>query len=234
MKKRILVIDDDEAIHKLMDFVLEKKKYQVLSARTAEEALEKIERHFIDAIILDRMLNLEDDGMYILEHVRSKPEYSAVPVIVLSGKGENQERVFGLNCGADDYITKPFDKNELLARLEAIFRRIDLDRKQKTHVLCFGKIRIDTEQHKIWKNDKEISLKPKEYDLLVKLAKNPGKVFSREEILETVWGYENSVETRTVDVHIQKIRQKISADTERDLWIETIRGYGYRFKSKID
>lgn len=232
MKKRILVIDDDESIHNLLDYVLEKQAYQVLKAISLKQALKILEEHFIDAIILDRMLSDNDDGIHILQHIRSNLKLEKLPVIVLSGKDENEEKIFGLKSGADDYITKPFDKNELLARLEALFRRIDLDREQSDQILEFDHVKVILEQHKIWIGNKEVYLKPKEYDLFVYLIKHPGKVFSREEILEKIWGYKNAVETRTVDVHIQKIRKKLLLTEDKDAYIETVRGYGYRFNIK--
>lgn len=229
MKRRILVVDDDEAIHNLLDFILEEQTYQVLKATNLKQTLSILEKHFIDAIILDRMLSENDDGIHILQHIRSQTKLERLPVIVLSGKDENEEKIFGLKSGADDYITKPFDKNELLARLEALFRRIDLDREKSDQVIEFDHVQVNLDQHKIWIGNKEVYLKPKEYDLFVHLIKHPGKVFSREEILEKIWGYKNAVETRTVDVHIQKIRQKLSLTQDKDAYIETVRGYGYRF-----
>lgn len=228
MKKKILVVDDDIAILNILELVLKNRNYGVLLAENAEQAEKHIENNRIDAIILDRILP-GTDGISILKHIRMTPSSRRIPVIVLSGKDEREDKIHGLEMGADDYVTKPFDKDELIARLEAVFRRMQLDDTKGARKLAFGDIEIDLDQHQVQGDGTTITFRPKEYDLLVLLASNPGRVFSREEILEKIWGYENLVETRTVDVHIQKVRKKIGHNEILAPWIETVRGYGYKF-----
>ena len=223
--EKILVVDDEKHIRDLIKFNLDKAGFQVLTAADGKEAL-KILNNNIDLIVLDLMLP-EIDGLEVCRKMRADDKLKNIPIIMLTAKGEEVDRILGLEMGADDYMTKPFSPRELTARIKAIFRRLSqmntLD-KFEEEIFEEGNIKIDTGRHEVRVNGKEISLTPKEFELIRYLIINKGRVLSRDLLLEKIWGYEYAGDTRTVDVHVRRLRKKINKN-----YIETVRGVGYKF-----
>jgi two-component system alkaline phosphatase synthesis response regulator PhoP len=169
------------------------------------------------------------DGMEVCRRTRENAATRGIPIIMLTAKSEEVDRVMGLEIGADDYVTKPFSPRELVARIRAVLRRVErLPGDEAKEVFELGPIRIDMRQHKVTVNGKPVELTPKEFDLLHLLVSHPGRAFSREFLLEHLWGYEFFGDTRTVDVHVRRLRQKIEEDPANPHWLETVRGVGYR------
>lgn len=229
MAKNILVIDDEENIRELIKFNLENEGYQVLLAAEGQEGLDKV-NDSIDLIVLDLMLP-EVDGLTVCRKIRNDSEFQDIPIIMLTAKGEEVDRVIGLEMGADDYITKPFSPRELIARIKAIFRRVNNSSSSSSStstkeddVIEQGTIKLDIKSHEVKKDGELLKLTPKEFKLLKYLLLNINKVLTRELLLEKIWGYQYSGDTRTVDVHIRRLRKKIG-----DKYIETVRGVGYKF-----
>lgn len=224
----ILVVDDEEPIQELLKFNLEKEGYRVRVAKDGPEALERVEKEQPDLIVLDVMLP-GMDGLEVCRNLRLNAKFRDVPIIMLTAKGEEIDKVLGLELGADDYMTKPFSPRELLARIKARLRRIKTS--EETEVLMVrGDLRIDPKGFRVYVRGVETELTPKEFELLRVLATHPGKVYSRDELLERIWGYEYAGDTRTVDVHVRHLRQKVESDPSNPEYIETLRGIGYRFK----
>lgn len=232
-KKTILTVDDEAHILELLRYNLEESGYFVIQAETGEEALELLEHNCIDAVLLDLMLP-KIDGLDVLRKIRTKEETKKLPVIMLTAKSEEFDKVLGLEMGADDYIAKPFSIRELQARLKALLRRLEeepsIQTKTVQRVLRTNGLEIGVETRTVTKNGQLIEMSLKEFELLKLLAENPGKVFSRDILLEKVWGYEYIGETRTVDVHIRHIRKKIEEDDSNPQFIKTVRGFGYKFR----
>ena len=202
-----------------------------MGAQTGEEGLEKIEEEHPDIILLDLMLP-GIDGMEICRRTRQNKLTRDIPIIILTAKAEEADRVLGLESGADDYVTKPFSPRELVARIRAVLRRADknfLETEDK-ETIVLGPIKMDLRQHKVLVDNNEIDLTPKEFDLLHLLMSHPGRAFSREYLLENLWGYEFFGDTRTVDVHVRRLRQKIEENPAQPYWLETVRGVGYRIR----
>ena len=230
-KKNILTVDDEIHILELLRYNLETAGYNVIQAESGEEGLEILDKNDIDAVLLDLMLP-GIDGLEVLRRIRTNPEKRKTPVIMLTAKGEEFDKVLGLEMGADDYIAKPFSVRELQARLKAILRRVDdqkddNDKKEVKKISIHG-LEIGLETRTVTMNGQEIEMSHKEFELLKLLAENPGRVYSRDILLEKIWGYEYIGETRTVDVHIRHIRKKIEEDDSNPLFIKTVRGYGYK------
>ncbi len=226
--RKVLVVDDDPAIVSLIKLILTKNNYTVAAAYTGEEALKKLEEEDYDGALLDMMLP-DINGITLIQKIRSHPKMSYIPLIMVTSKQEEIDTVLGLEMGADDYIHKPFKKRELVARLNAIFRRMEQDQKLVGKPICFGEIRLNPYTHQVMNKELEVIMSPKEFKLLLLLASNPNRVFTRDELLNKVWDDDVMIETRTVDVHIRRIRKKIEVDPKNPTWIETVRGYGYRF-----
>lgn len=224
MHARILVIEDDPSILELVTFHLEKEGYQISTASTGRDALERFEESHPDLILLDLMLP-EIDGLEVCRRIR---KVSNVPIIMVTAKGQEDDRVRGLRVGADDYVTKPFSPRELVARIEAVLRRSRLGEDDSQ--LWAGELHLDRKRHRVRKNNQEIELTPKEFDLLALLMAHRGEPISRETLLEKVWGYEYMGGTRTLDVHIRRLRQKMGDDPFHPEYIETVHGVGYRLK----
>ncbi len=224
---KILVVDDEPLIVKGLKFSLEQEGHVIDTSLDGEAALKNIASNDYDVILLDLMLPLVD-GFEVCKNVREK---SDVPIIILSAKGEDISKITGLDIGADDYITKPFNIMELKARINAILRRMEKSKKIITQK-NIGDITINYLIRKVTKNSQEINLTSKEFDLLFLLMNNPNKVFSREELLEKVWKYEHFGDLRTVDVHIRKLREKIEENSSNPVNIMTKWGEGYYFKYK--
>ncbi|KXS49796.1 MAG: two-component system, OmpR family, alkaline phosphatase synthesis response regulator PhoP [Halanaerobium sp. 4-GBenrich] len=223
---KILVVEDEKNIRELIKFNVENAGYEVETAADGKEAMAKLSEE-IDLVVLDLMLP-EIDGMEVCRRMRSSEELRQIPIIMLTAKGEEVERILGLEMGADDYMTKPFSPRELVARIKAIFRRIKEyradDEKIKDEIIEVGKIKIDISRHEVIYEGQKIILTPKEFELLRYLIINQGRVLSRDLLLEKIWGYEYAGDTRTVDVHIRRIRKKLNSD-----YIATVRGVGYKF-----
>ncbi|MEW5933832.1 MAG: response regulator transcription factor [Bacillota bacterium] len=232
MKAKVLVVEDEEVLLSTLKFNLEKEGYAVATARDGWEALEVARAEKPDLVILDIMLP-ELDGIEVCRHLRRE---SAVPVIMLTARGEEIDRVVGLEVGADDYVTKPFSMRELMARVRAVLRRVALDREaaaastRDTQVVEAGPVSIDAGARRVRVRGENVELRPKEFDLLWLLVQNRGMVLSRDLILEKVWGYDFPGDTRTVDVHIRWLREKIEENPGQPRWITTVRGLGYRFE----
>lgn len=226
---QILVVDDEASIRELLSFNLKKNGYSVETAADGREALAKAAG--MDLVLLDIMLP-EDDGLEVCRRLKADPQTSGIPIIMLTAKAEEIDRVLGLEFGADDYVVKPFSMRELLARVKAVLRRSAKDsqsEKGREETLKIGGLRLDFSSYQAWLHDEPIALTPKEYELLKLLVTNPGRAFTRDELLERIWGYEYYGDTRTVDVHIRHLRAKLKGDENISKAIETVRGIGYRF-----
>ena len=226
---QILVVDDEAPIRELLSFNLKKSGYEVEMAADGRTALQKAPE--ADLVLLDIMLP-EVDGLEVCRRLKADPQTSGIPIIMLTAKAEEIDRVLGLELGADDYVVKPFSMRELLARVKAVLRRSAKDsqsEKGREETLKIGGLRLDFSSYQAWLHDEPIALTPKEYELLKLLVTNPGRAFSRDELLERIWGYEYYGDTRTVDVHIRHLRAKLKDDENISKAIETVRGVGYRF-----
>lgn len=226
---QILVVDDEASIRELLTFNLKKNGYEVTAAADGREALAKAVG--MDLVLLDIMLP-EVDGLEVCRRLKADPQTSGIPIIMLTAKAEEIDRVLGLELGADDYVVKPFSMRELLARVKAVLRRSAKDsqsEKGREETLKIGGLRLDFSSYQAWLHDEPIALTPKEYELLKLLVTNPGRAFSRDELLERIWGYEYYGDTRTVDVHIRHLRAKLKGDPAVSDAIETVCGVGYRF-----
>jgi two-component system alkaline phosphatase synthesis response regulator PhoP len=225
---KILVVDDELNIQELIKFNLKSKGYDVLVAGDGIKALKLAKEEKPDLILLDLMIP-GIDGYDVCNEIRKNNSISFIPIIMITAKGEEFDKVHGLELGADDYITKPFSVKELLARVKAVLRRRTIQVYED--IYSFGDIVVDFEKHDVLKNKNKIELTYKEFELLSEFIKNKGRVMTRDYLLEKIWGYEYIGETRTVDVHIRHLRKKIEQDDKKPKYIETIRGIGYRFNS---
>ncbi len=234
-KKVILTVDDEAHILELLKYNLESNGYLVLQAESGEGALDQLEKNKVDAVLLDLMLP-QIDGLEVLRRIRTNEKLKKLPVIMLTAKSEEFDKVLGLEMGADDYIAKPFGIRELLARLKAVLRRSDSEdenmdkNKIRQKVIKSGALEIGVETRTVTIDKRTVEMSLKEFELLKLLAENPGRVYSRDVLLEKIWGYEYIGETRTVDVHIRHIRKKIEKDDSNPEFIKTVRGFGYKFR----
>ncbi|MFL0491311.1 DNA-binding response regulator [Bacillus sp. AFS054943] len=220
-KYRVLVVDDESDMRQLVGMYLDNFGYEWGEAENGKEALKKLESDHYDFVVLDIMMP-EMDGLSVCKEIRKT---SDVPIIFLTAKGEEWNRVNGLRMGADDYIVKPFSPGELIARMEAVLRRYTKQEQQEE--VQFGPIRINEKSRRIEANGEPISLTVKEFDLLYFLCQHTGQVFSREQLLEKVWGYDYAGSTRTVDTHVKTMRLKLR---ESGNYIQTVWGVGYKFE----
>lgn len=225
-EEKILVVDDEENILELIRFNLENNGYKVLVAQNGTDALKIAKSEHPQLVLLDLMLP-GMDGYDVCKEIRRDNNISQTPIIMITAKGEELDKILGLELGADDYITKPFSIRELMARVKAVLRRTTIQYIDKSYK--FGSITIDFQKHEVLRNEERIDLTLKEFELLEILIKNKGRVMTRDFLLDKIWGYEYIGETRTVDVHIRHLRQKIEEDDKNPQYIETIRGIGYRF-----
>ncbi len=221
----VLIVEDETALITLLRYNLEREGYRVFEARDGEEALIVADEAKPDVIILDWMLP-HLSGIEVCRRLRGRMDLRNVPIIMLTARGEESDRIRGLDTGADDYITKPFSMTELLARLRAVMRRVRPGLSED--VVQIGDISMDRGSHRVRRAGRDIHLGPTEYRLLDHLMQFPGRVFSREQLLDTVWGSDVYVEARTVDVHVGRLRKALVADGERDP-IRTVRSAGYSF-----
>ncbi len=229
MKPSVLVAEDESALVTLLRYNLEREGYRVLEAMDGEEALLVASEEKPDLVLLDWMLP-QLSGIEVCRRLRSRQETRNVPIIMLTARGEESDRVRGLDTGADDYLTKPFSMTELLARLRAVLRRIRPSLAED--VVTVGDIEMDRAAHRVRRAGKEIHLGPTEYKLLDHLIQHPGRVFSREQLLDAVWGSDVYVEARTVDVHVGRLRKALNVDGTNDP-IRTVRSAGYALEGSI-
>lgn len=222
---KIMVVDDDSNICELLRLYLEKEGYDTILAENGTQALEKFDREKPDLILLDIMMP-QLDGWQVCREIRKK---SSCPIIMLTAKGEVFDKVLGLELGADDYVTKPFSVKELAARTRAVIRRQEYLSAPQEEVLSAGGLTVDYARRRVTKNGQEIELTQREFELLYTLMKTPGRVFTREMLLDTVWKVDFYGDTRTVDVHVRYLRQKLEDEPDNPKRILTVRGVGYRF-----
>lgn len=226
-KERILIVDDEEHIRELLRVNLETAGYEVMEAETGEEALVQLTDR-IDLVVLDYMLP-EMDGLEVLRIIRKDPKTMNLPVLMLTARNEEIDAVLGLEMGADDYIGKPFRVREFLARVKAALRRQAVAVEEKD-IFQYRGLEINKANRTLIKNGEEVSLSLKEFELIALLSSKPGRVFSRDLLLQKIWGYDFIGETRTVDVHIRQLRKKIEDDDKQPVYILTVRGMGYKFR----
>lgn len=228
MAKKVLVVDDEKLIVKGIRFSLEQDGMEVDCAYDGQEALDYINKNQYDVVLLDIMLPVFT-GFEVCQQVR---EFSDVPIIMLTAKGDDMDKILGLEYGADDYITKPFNILEVKARIKAIMRRSKTKQKEEesSKKLSFDGLDVDCDSRRAYINGKEVNLTAKEFDLVELLMLHPNKVYSREELLNTVWGYDYPGDVRTVDVHIRRLREKIEGNPSDPKYIHTKWGVGYYFQ----
>ena len=226
---RILVVDDDKNICELVRLYLKKDGYDVITANDGHAALKVFRENKLAAVILDIMLP-GIDGIDVLKEMRKT---SSIPVIMLTAKGETLDKVLGLELGADDYMVKPFEPKELIARIKAVLRRFEGQQApvEENGDLEFKGLKISRETYEVYLDDKKIEMPPKEFELLYFLAKNKNKVYTRDQLLDEIWGYEFFGDSRTVDVHIKRIREKLESENKN--WqLKTVWGVGYKFETE--
>lgn len=220
---QVLIVEDEAALTTLLQYNLEKEGYRVMTTADGEEAMMLVDEQQPDLVLLDWMLP-QVSGIELCRRFRGRSETRNIPIIMLTARGEEADRVRGLDTGADDYITKPFSMTELLARVRAVLRRI---RPALTDdIVTFGDVAVDRAAHRVRRGDREIHLGPTEFRLLDHLIQHPGRVFSREQLLDAVWGSDVYVEARTVDVHVGRLRKALNNPGEQDP-IRTVRSAGY-------
>lgn len=225
-KKRILVVEDEKVIRDAVSAYLERDNYVVRGVGDGQSAVEEFEKHAFDLVILDLMLP-KLSGERVCRAIR---DVSNVPIIMLTAKGEVEDRIIGLELGADDYLVKPFSPRELVARVRALFRRVHAETDPQTEVLVYGGLIIDVLGHKVFINGEEVDLTASEFKLLVTLARYPGRVYTRMELVERVLGYDFEGYERTIDSHIKNLRAKLDDDPRNPRWLFTVHGVGYRFE----
>ena len=234
MAYKILVVDDEPSIVTLVKFNLEKSGYDVETASNGKQAIDMSVENNYDLIVLDIMLP-ELDGFEVLKELRKNQ--NDIPVILLTAKDEELDKVLGLELGADDYLTKPFSPRELIARVKAILRRLTKRENLKAaetaeeEAIIIGDLKVEEDKFEARLEDELLDLTPKEFELLLYLIKNRGKVIKRDQLLDAVWNYDYIGDTRIVDVHVSHLREKIEVDTKNPKYIKTIRGIGYKFES---
>jgi two-component system, OmpR family, alkaline phosphatase synthesis response regulator PhoP len=244
MDKKVIVVDDELSIVTLLQFNLEKAGFEVISAHDGVTAVEKIEKEKPDLIVLDLMLP-EMDGIEVCKTIRQKQ--ISTPILMLTAKDDEFDKILGLELGADDYMTKPFSPREVVARIRAILRRVQVNvtiqdsnnemttngnDTTKGEKLFFGEVEIYPSQFEVYVDKELIEFTPKEFELLIYLTKHKGQLLSRDQLLQAVWNYDYAGDTRIVDVHISRLREKIEENTKKPKFIKTIRGLGYKLEAK--
>ncbi|MDW8320708.1 MAG: response regulator transcription factor [Armatimonadota bacterium] len=222
----MLVVDDEQSILDALQYSLGREGFEVVTATDSEDALQSFNEHHPDLIILDVMLPTRS-GFEVCQLLRRR---SNVPIIMLTAKGSEADRVVGLEIGADDYVTKPFNMRELIARVKSVLRRSSASAPVAGAVLKAGDLTLDPNRYEVSVGDTPLSLSPKEFELLRFLMEHPGQVFSRQTLLDRVWGEEKYIEERTVDVHIHWLREKIEPNPRKPKYLLTVRGVGYKFR----
>jgi two-component system phosphate regulon response regulator PhoB len=225
VSKKILVVEDDANISKLVQYNLEKSGYSCIAVDSGEKVFPKLSTEKVDLILLDIMLP-GADGLDVIKRIKLDKRYLEIPVIMLTAKGEESDRVTGFELGADDYVVKPFSPRELILRVQAVLKRMDKKDEQKDDIIEFEGITINLPKHEVKVDGSYIELTSKEFDLLYMLLNKKGRVLTRGILLQNVWGLSSDIETRTVDTHVKRLRKKIGRYSDK---IETVRGVGYRF-----
>jgi two-component system phosphate regulon response regulator PhoB len=225
MTPRILVVDDEPDLVELVRFNLDRAGFRVETAETGEQALARLRRSAPDLLVLDLMLP-DLSGEEVCRRVRADPVLTGLPIIMLTAKGDEVDRVVGFELGADDYVPKPFSPRELVLRVKAVLRR-GREAQPSSALLERGPLRLDTDRHRCVVDDREVELTAKEFQLLEAMMRRPGRVATRDKLLEEVWGSDVTVTSRTIDTHLKRLREKLGAAAEL---IETVRGVGYRFR----
>lgn len=224
MTKRILIIEDEKEIAELIAYSLRKEDFEVEIALDGNETLKKLKEKNYDLLVLDLMLPYVQ-GLEICKLVRSEPEMKNTGIIIVTAKGEEVDKIIGLEMGADDYVTKPFSPRELIARIKAVLRRTKAETSGQ--IIRIGDISIDKDKYIVTVKGEPIRLSATEFKLLLYLAERPNKIFSRDHLLDAIWGQDIYVDSRTVDVHIRRLRKKIEKDPDNPEYIKTMRGVGY-------
>lgn len=232
MSQKVLVVDDEQSIVTLLQYNLQQSGFEVVTAYDGEEGLEKIFSEKPDIVVLDLMLP-KIDGVEVCKSVRN--EKNQVPILMLTAKDDEFDKVLGLELGADDYMTKPFSPREVIARLKAILRRSNSlkmveDESDKKEIII-GKIKVLPEHFEAYRNDELLDLTPKEFELLIYLIERQGRVITREHMLNSVWNYEFAGDSRIVDVHISHLREKLEENPKQPQYIKTVRGLGYKLEN---
>jgi len=229
MREKILIIEDEPDIIKMLEYNLKKEGFRITSASDGREALRRAEREHPDIIILDLMLP-EIDGLEVCKTLKQSSDTADIPVIMLTAKAQETDKIVGLELGADDYITKPFSIRELTARVKAVLRRTG-EKNKLPEIFEIGNLTIDFSKIKVTVGNKPVELTSKEFELLSALVKAKGRVLSRDYLLDNIWGFDNAIEiqSRTVDVHIQTLRKKLKQAAKR---VVTVKNYGYRFEQE--
>lgn len=226
---KILVIEDENAIQTMIKYNLESEGFEVATADDGEEGLEKFEEFLPDVVIIDWMMpNM--NGVDVIRKLRHNDDTRNIPVIMLSARGEEEDKILGLDIGADDYITKPFSPSELIARINAVLRRIRPALTEK--VLKYADLVLDVDEHRVFRSEQEVKVGPTEFRLLHHFMEHPGRVFSREQLLNSIWGQDIYVEMRTVDVHIRRLRKALAITPDSPDIIRTIRSAGYALEAE--
>ncbi|MFH0066373.1 response regulator transcription factor [Peribacillus sp. NPDC056705] len=234
MSKKILVVDDEQSIVTLLQYNLEQAGYSVITALDGEQGLEAAVDIRPDLVVLDLMLP-KMDGLEVCKQLRQQK--INIPILMLTAKDDEFDKVLGLELGADDYLTKPFSPREVVARIKAILRRsqlqangMDSSQDLEDGLLKLGELKVFPERYEAFFDEQQLELTPKEFELLLYLAKNKGRVLTRDQLLSAVWNYDFAGDSRIVDVHISHLREKIEKDTKKPLYIKTIRGLGYKLE----
>ena len=227
MVKKILIVEDESDLIKLLKYNLEKEGFRVSYATDGSIALAEVRRDPPDVVILDLMLP-GLDGLEVCRQLRRSDKFSRIPVLMLSARSEEADRIVGLELGADDYVTKPFSMREVVARVRALLRRNEQAGPQKSK-LQRGEIMIDPMAHSVMVSGRTVELSALEFRLLHYLASHPGMVFSRDQLLDSVWGNDRTVTPRSVDVYIRRVREKIENQPQQPIYVQTVHGVGYRF-----
>ena len=230
MVKKILIVEDEHDLIKLLKYNLEKEAFKVTHTTDGSLALAEIRRETPDLVILDLMLP-GMDGLEVCRQLRRQDRFASIPVLMLTARSEEADRVVGLEIGADDYVTKPFSMRELIARVRALLRRHEPPPTTRTTIQR-GDLRIDPSAHSVTILGKEVELSALEFRLLHHLASHPGMVFSRDQLLDRVWGNDRSVTQRSVDVYIRRVREKIEEHPQDPIYLQTVHGVGYRFATE--
>ena len=228
MSATVLVVEDEKSISTLIQYNLEKEGFKVYTSETGEDGFKQIKKNLPDLVLLDWMLP-DLSGIDICKQIKKDIKLKSIPVIMLTAKSEEVDKIRGFETGADDYITKPFSTKELILRIQALLKRVKPSLTED--IVSFKDIKIDRLTRRVYRGDKEIKLGPTEYNLLNFFIKNPTRVYSREQLLNQVWGNDIYVESRTVDVHIRRLRKAINLDNQNDL-IRTVRSAGYALDSQ--
>jgi DNA-binding response OmpR family regulator len=230
-KEKILIVEDEKDIVKMLDYNLKKEGFRALSANNGEDGLDMARKEHPDLILLDLMLP-EMDGLEVCKAIKNDTKTAHIPIIILTAKAQETDKIVGLELGADDYVTKPFSPKELIARIKAVLRRLK-EKDKLPEALKIGDMSIDFSKIMVEIKDKPIELTSKEFELLKVLIKAKGRVLSRDYLLDTIWGFDQALEiqTRTVDVHITTLRKKLKSEAKR---IVTVKNYGYRFEAESD